>query len=296
MPTAVTRVGGNLPNGNFIPEVWSKKLQAKFYASTCLAEVTNNDWEGEIKARGSKVQIRVRPTIVVEDYDVNGVINYQDLEDDKIELTIDRAKYTAFKVDDVDAAQADIKIVNESTQDGAEQMTIKVEKDVFGSVYADATTQFTNTQITKDTVMDWLIDLETTLDDLNIPYGRRFVVLPNWVAGFIKKSDLVDASITHGDLSLVTAKGAANAGLQASNGYMGMISNFRLYKSNNLTTDGTNWHAISGSIDAITFASQFTKSETIRLQDTFGDAIRSLKVYGFKTVAPDALVHAEVHK
>ena len=35
------------PSGSaFIPEIWSGKLQVKFYKSTVLAEITNNDWEG----------------------------------------------------------------------------------------------------------------------------------------------------------------------------------------------------------------------------------------------------------
>ena len=44
----------SLPNGNFIPEIWSKKMQAKFYASTVLGEIANHDWEGEIKGSGSQ--------------------------------------------------------------------------------------------------------------------------------------------------------------------------------------------------------------------------------------------------
>lgn len=297
MPIGPARVGGNLPNGNFIPEIWSKKLQAKFYKQTVLADITNRDWEGEIKGRGSKVNIRVRPTITVSDYEVNGVLNYQDLEDGMIDLVVDKAKYSAFKVDDIDAAQSDIKIVNEATQDAAEQMKIKVDTDVLGAVYADATTAHADTQITKDTVLSWIVDLETDLDDLDIPYGRRFLVVPPWVAGMIKKSDLTDASISHGDPSVITPAGASGAGLMASNGYIGMISNFKVYKSNCLSfTGGTTYHSLAGSIDAITFASQFTKTETLRLQDSFGDAIRSLNVYGYKVVAPNALVHAACHK
>ena len=32
---------------NFISEIWSKKLQAKFYANTVLPQVSNTDYEGE---------------------------------------------------------------------------------------------------------------------------------------------------------------------------------------------------------------------------------------------------------
>lgn len=288
MPTQVARTGSNLANGNFISEVWSKKLQAKFYAATCLDMVTNHDHEGEIKGQGSKVYIRVRPTIIVSDYVVNGNLTYQDLADDKVELLIDKAKSYSFKCDDVDAVQSDIKLINEFTMDAAEQMKIAVEKSVFASVYADATTQATNTQITAATVLGWIVDQGTALDELNVPTEGRFFIVPPWIAGLIKKSDLKDASIA-GDATSILR-----------NGRLGMIDRFTIYVSNNLTGSGagsgTPTHCLAGTKHAISFASQFVKTETLRLQNSFGDAVRGLKVYGFKTEVPNALVDAEAYK
>jgi len=58
------------PSGSaFIPEIWSGKLQVKFYKSTVLAEITNNDWEGEIKSMGDTVHIRSIPTITIRNYE-----------------------------------------------------------------------------------------------------------------------------------------------------------------------------------------------------------------------------------
>ena len=250
--------------------------------------VTNHDHEGEISGQGSKVYIRVRPTIIISDYSVNGKLTYQDLADDKVELLIDKAKSYSFKCDDVDKAQSDIKIINETTQDAAEQMKITVEKSVFSSVYADATTQATNTQITAATVLNWIIDQGTALDELNVPVDGRFGIIPPWVGGMIKKSDLKDASISGDSQSI------------ARNGRLGMIDRFTLYVSNNLTGSGaavgTPTHCLFGTKHAISFASQFVKTETLRLQDTFGDAVRGLKVYGFKTEVPNALVDGEAYK
>lgn len=287
MPTQVTRTGANLPNGNFVPEIWSKKLQAKFYKTTVFGEIANTDWEGEIKGGGSKVYIRVRPTITVGDYTVNGTISYQDLQDDKIELLIDKAKYYAFKVDDVDKAQSDIRIINECTSDASEQMAITVDAQVLGNVYADATTAMTSQQVTKVNVLDWIVDMGTELDELNIPTEGRWLVIPPWIAGMIKKSDLKDASITGDGTSIMR------------NGRLGMIDRFTLYVSNNLTgsdTVGVPRHCIAGTKHAIAFASQYVKTETLRLQNTFGDAIRGMKVYGFKVVKGDALIDAPAYK
>ena len=50
---------------NFISEIWSKKLQAKFYANTVLPQVSNTDYEGEISGQGNKVIIRTVPDVTV---------------------------------------------------------------------------------------------------------------------------------------------------------------------------------------------------------------------------------------
>jgi hypothetical protein len=241
-------------------------------------DICNTNWEGEIKAQGAKVQIRVRPTVTISDYSVNGKITYQDLADDKLELLIDKAKVFAFKVDDIDAAQADINIINETTQDAAQQMQIAIDANVLGTVYADATTTKTSTVVNKTSVLDWLIDAGTTLDEYNIPTEGRWCVIPPWVAGAIKKSDLKDASLSGDNISI------------ARNGRLGMIDRFTLYVSNNLSNNATTWQAMAGHKSAITFASQVVKVENLTLQDTFGKAVRGLNVYGFETVLGDALV------
>lgn len=288
MASFVARQGASLSAGNFIPEIWSRKMNVKFYAaSTCMA-ICNTKWEGEIADVGSKVIIRSRPTIIVFDYVVNGTIPYQDLADDKVELLINKAKGTAFKADDVDKKQADIKFVNESTMDAAEQVKVTIDKDVLGTVYADATTTLTNTNVTKLTVLDWIVDATVALDQLNIPPDGRWLTIPPWVRGLIMKSDLKDASISGDGTSILR------------NGRIGIIAGFEIFVSNNLSgtgaASGTPTYCMAGTKDAVAFASQFVKTETLRLQNSFGDAVRSLNVYGYKTVFPDALVSMPGYK
>ena len=45
---------------------------------------------------------------------------------------------------------------------------------------------------------------------------------------------------------------------------------------------------LAGTTHYATFASQFVKTETLRLESRFGDAVRGLKVYGYKVVQPTA--------
>lgn len=278
----------SLPNGNFIPEIWSKKMQAKFYASTVLGEIANHDWEGEIKGSGSKVIIRAIPTVAIGDYGIGGTINYQDLEDDKIELLIDKAKYFAFKVDDIDEVQSDIEIVNKTTQDASEQMKITVDTDVLGNIYTDAANVMASTVVTASNVLVWIINAGTALDEANVPESGRWLVIPPWIAGMIKQSDLKDASLAGDGQSIMR------------NGRLGMIDRFTLYNSNNIALTGVaasgTFHCIAGTKHFISFASQFVKTETLRLQNSFGDAIRGLKVYGYKATKPEAGVYMPATK
>jgi len=269
---------------NFIPEIWSKKLQAKFYASSVLPMISNTDYEGEITDQGNKVKIRTVPNITIANY--AGSVTYEDVTGEVIELMIDKAKYYAFKVSDIARAQADINFQNEATADAGEQMRIAVESDVLANVATEAATQLDLGNIGPSNIVDVIVDLGTKLDELNIPEENRFVVLPPKYVGMIKKSELKDASLAGDGTSILR------------NGRVGMIDRFTIYMSNLLATEGSGASqkhvCLAGHPKAICFASQFVKTETVRLESTFGDGIRGLKVYGYKVVVPTALVTAKL--
>lgn len=245
-------------------------------------------WEGEIKGKGSKVIIRAIPTITIGNYGIGGTINYQDLTDDKIELLIDKAKYWAFKVDDVDAVQSDINIVNTTTGDASEQMKITVDTDVLGGVYSDATTALATTVVSASNVLGWIINAGTALDELNVPETGRWCVIPPWISGLIKQSDLKAANVSGDVVSPLR------------NGLIGQIDRFTMYSSNLLARTGSastgTYHCMAGTRHFISFASQFVRTDTLRLQNSFGDALRGLKVYGYKVTKADAGVHMPATK
>jgi len=255
-----------------------------FKENTILEQVTNTDYQGEIMDKGSKVIVRKSPEVSVSDY-AGGELSYGLLGESTSELVIDRAKVYSFYDEDVHAQQRDVKnFISEATKNAADNMRIAVEKDVFGSVYADATTQINNgtpdtpIALAKDTVIDLIVDTNVKFDELDVPRDGRFLVLPAWACGMIRKSDIKDASIT-GD-----GTGAIR------NGMVGDVDGTKIFSSNCLTTADGGVHALAGTSHAISFASQFVKNEKIRLEKRFGDAYRGLKVYGFKTLQPDALI------
>jgi N4-gp56 family major capsid protein len=305
----------------FIPEIWSGKLQVKFYKSTVLAEITNNDWEGEIKGSGDKVNIRSIPTITIRDYTKGLNLTNEVPESTPIELTIDKGKYFSVVCDDVDEVQADVRLMDMFTNDAAEQMKIAIDSNVLQTVYADAAAANKGTTagaisgdinlgtanaalaLTKDgasstkAVLDLILDMGQVLDEQNVPEAGRWMVITPWIASLIKKSDLRQAYLTGDDTSPLR------------NGMIGQIDRFTLFVSNSLKTvadnsgttgsgsdDFTGTYVMAGTKDAISFASQITNVETLRAQSTFGNIVRGLNVYGFKVVKPEALVAAYVKR
>lgn len=285
-------------SGNFIPEIWSGKLQAKFYKTTVFSEISNNDWEGEISGQGDKVHIRTIPTITINDYAKGDNLTNQVPNSAPIELLIDKGKYFAVVLDDVDAVQTDIKLMDIFTNDATEQMKIAIDALVLDGVKASAAaankgatagaisgnlnlgTDAAPRAVTKDNILDLILDAGQALDEQNVPESGRWIVIPSWMASMVKRSDLKQAYLTGDSISPLR------------NGKLGMIDRFMVYVSNNLpkTGDGDSY-LMAGTKDAITFASQMTNVETLRAQSTFGNIVRGLNVFGYSVTKPEALVN-----
>lgn len=294
------------PSGSaFIPEIWSGKLQVKFYKSTVLAEITNNDWESEIKSMGDTVHIRSIPTITINNYEKGQTLTTEVPDSTPIDLLIDKGKYFAVVVDDVDEVQADVKLMDIFSNDASEQMKIAIDNDVLNNVAADAAAANKGTaagaisgdinlgetgapiHITVSNVLEKILEVGLVLDEQNVPEDGRWMVIPSWMAPLLKNSDLKQAYLTGDDTSPLR------------NGKIGMIDRFTLYTTNNLDVvadDVDAWHVLAGTRDAISFASQITNVESLRSTTTFGNIVRGLNVYGYSVVKPEALVDLYVSK
>jgi len=291
-------VSSGRPNysGNFIPEIWSGKLIENFYDATVLAAIANTDYEGEIKSMGDTVNIRTTPEITIKSYVKGQTLQVENPDKPKLQLVIDKGEYFACIEDDVDKVQSDIALMDTWSKDASERMKIKIDQRVLTDLLPDVAaankgatagrisgninlgTTAAPVAISKTTVLDYIVDIGTVLDEANAPEGNRFIIIPAKMAGMIKKSDLKDASLTGDSVSVLR------------NGRLGMIDRFTVYMSHNLKVDtGGKFNLIAGHKMGFTFASQMTEMETIRSESTFGNIIRGLQVYGYKVVKPEAL-------
>lgn len=298
-------------SGTFIPEIWSSSIVKEYYDSTVLTQITNTDYEGEIRGQGDKVIIRTQPSVTIRDYQIGMPLQTEFPTGGTIELLIDKGKYWQTAIDDVIAKQQDIDQMRLWAQDAAEQMKIAVDSEVLAylpaNVHADnqgttagrisnnvnlgtttAALQLTAgpTSGTAVNVLEAILRLGQVLDEQNVPETGRFLVLPFWVTTLLKMSDLKAAYLTGDSVSPLR------------NGMVGRIDRFTVYNSNLLPvpTGTADWRSviIAGTKDAATFAAQLTKTEELRSERTFGTIMRGLMVYGYKMVKSEAMAVAYV--
>lgn len=346
----------NLPNGVFVPEIFSKKAQRAYRKTSIFEDIANTEYFGEISAMGDTVHIIKEPDITIGNYKRGQQVTPQDLEDEEFTLTVDQSNFFAFKVDDIEKKQAhhnwEDLASNRAGYKMADQMdmeclgylsgfkqsvvgspadTVRVAADksgtdpistvgadgLLGSMKIDFTSFHSQFSTADGTTGDSLpIDLNPTkgtsrfvtplqilnraqrlLNIQNVPNdGSRFFIgdpIFYEVLGD-ENSKLLDRDNNGQDGDQILRNGKIVSGL---------VRGFKMYESNNLprvgtgpATSGTTAQSsnygvlIVGHKDAIAHASQMDKTESFRDQDSFGDIVRGLQLYGRKILRPEGIV------
>lgn len=310
-------------SGTFIPQLWSSKLNAKFYKATIFGEISNNNWEGDIKGMGDKITINNIPTLTVSAYTAGTGLTYEAPTPSTTTLQIDKGRYFAFQLNDVLSYQSQPKLMDTFSNDASMQMKISIDSTVIYNTFAGAAaankgatagalsgsynlgTDDAPVTLTAANVLSQITAMGGVLDEQNIPETDRWIVIDPATRQLLMQSNLAQAQFMGDAQSMVR------------NGRIGTIDRFTVYVSNNLpkaiagtntpylsgdgsensitsTGDAKRRILIAGHKSAITFASQLTKMETVRNQNDFGDFIRSLNVFGYAVVKDTALTYSVV--
>ena len=312
-------------SGAFIPTLWSGKLLAKFYQNTILSEVTNTDYEGELKNQGDTVRIRLAPSISISDYTVGQSLSYEVPTPIFQDMQVNKGKYFGVQVNDVLAYQSDMNLMNMFTEDAAKQLKIAIENEVFfnnivtegpaaanegatagaiSAAYNLGTDTAPVDQATPENVLKAILRMSTVLDEQNVPEDGRWLVISPYDRHLLMQSNIAQAYFT----------GDAQSTIRS--GKIGMLDRFTVYVSNLLPRGAAGKALVAGLTDpstggavadakarrlmvagtkaAMSFAMTVNKTEPLRNQTDFGDIVRGLAVYGRKVVKPEALVTAIV--
>ena len=294
---------GNLPNGNFSPTIYSKKAQLAFRKSSVIMAVTNTDYFGEINDYGDTVKIIMEPDVSVSSYARGQQIEAQDLDDEELTLTVDKANYFAFKVDDIEKKHSHIGWESLASNRAGYKLKDAMDLEVFSYMQGQipAATQEGTASVAAEigfgaqefTPVQYINRLARFLDVNDVPEENRWLVVDPY---FIERIRDENSKLLDNDYVQDSSQVLRN----------GMVTNrplygFKLYMSRNLPVVGTGptttgagganggW-VIAGHMSSTATAEQINKTESYRDPDSFADVVRGLHMYGRKTLRTEALV------
>nr|DAP59732.1 MAG TPA: Major capsid protein [Caudoviricetes sp.] len=266
----------------FIPELWSKKLNQMLEKKCVMMQCVNRNWEGEIKQQGDKVKI-ITPADVTVSTLTSDNIEYASLTPTSMDLEINQKKFFAFKIDDVAKVQANNDIM-EAHLINAKKAIEQVQDSYLLAMHTDVTaentvgSEETPISLDKSTIYENFVKLSLALKNSDAVYSgvRPWVVInPNIEAYLLQSPEFINAYKV--------------ADETLREGAIGRIAGMDVLVSTNLTDIDDKYYVLAGTNDAITFASQLAKIESLRDKDSFSDLVRGLYLYGAKTVQPKAL-------
>ena len=266
----------------FIPEIWSQKLNYMLSKECVMLQCVNRNWEGEIKNQGDKVKIITPADVTISTLGTSN-ITYSELEPTSQDLVIDQKKFFAFKINDVAKVQANADIM-EAHLKNAKKAIEEVQdayilslhtgvdsKNIVGSESSAVT-------LDKTTIYSKFVELALCLKNSNAVTSdaKPWVVINPTIESYLLQSS-----------EFIGAHNVADETLRE--GAIGRIAGMDVLVSTNLTDVSGKYYVLAGTNEAITFASQLAKIESLRDKDSFSDLVRGLYLYGAKVVQPKAL-------
>jgi len=305
-------------SGTFIRTIWSTRLIEELYNATVLSAIANHDYEAEISGDGDTLNILKTPTITVRPYSANSALILERPSADKVQLVIDKGLYFATILDDVLRRQSWYDLFQIWTSAAGWSLKVAVDTAVLATLPVALIPQNTGSGAGKvsgiytlgaagspltlvpqgvtvgageQDVMSLITNMSCILAEQQVPPEDRWLVIPNWMGGFLRRSSAFRSAQDIGDGTSVFRTG-----------YIGMVEGMPVYESNLLprAVEGTGqnarlcWWAFMGQIQALTFASQIQTIGTITHPETFAEILRGLYTYGSVVVDPRRLVGAYV--
>ena len=290
---AIGKAGGynNLPSGNWLPAIYSQKVQKFFRTASVVEDITNTDYAGEIEAYGDTVNIIKEPTITVSSYNRGAQIAPQNLADDQIQMVVDQANAFAFKVDDIEERQAHVNWEALATSSGAYALKDSYDANVIAAMVSGAGTTVGSDGSGTDTGFgssetdpaNILANAAKRMHGADVPTDNRwFLGTPEFYEQLGQASaKIMDASVT----------GDGKSPLRNGSVMNGMVNGFKLYMTNNFAASTTSdyYKVLYGHMSSTATANAIAKTEVVRDQESFADIVRGLHVFGRKVLRSTAL-------
>ena len=286
-----------MSTSKFIPTIWSARILAALEKQLVYTNFFNRDYEGEIRDAGDTVKIGLVGAPTVKKYTKGSEIAApDDVTVTDATLTIDQADYFNIAVDDVDAAQSKINLLESASSqtgyafgDVTDQYLAGLLVAGTGGTIGTKTAPKSITDAKPEDAYNLLVDLKVALDRQNCPTMGRICVVPPEFEGFMLKD------------SRFVAKSTSESNERLTDGTIYKCAGFEVHVSNNAPHDDkggsgstTVYDVIAGCDQSGTYAEQILNTEAYRPEKSFKDAVKGLHVYGAKVLRSACVYNAKV--
>ena len=265
---------------NSIEKVISEEILRTNEDNLIARKICATVCSGEIKKRGDSVVITglSEPSV----YDYSGSVVYEEVSDASMILNIDQDKVFSFKIKDIEELRSSIGLRDSQARRASYNLKLEVDKYVLG-LHGQAGQLYEDTTVTPGNVLKVLAEIKQKLEEVNVPDGRTFIVIPPFVKTKLMLAG-VKFQINNG------VNGTGTIGFTDELGYDVFVSN-QLAKT---TVEGkVKYTALAGSYSAIAYAEQVLETQILdKLENSFDKAVRGRLVFGAKVIKPGELVAA----
>lgn len=274
---------------NFTPTLWAGAMLKNLNDAHVYVQCCNRDYEGLIKAHGDTVKINSIGRVTIGSYTKGSTIGAPEtLQDSQSVLQITEQKFFNFQIDDIDKAQNNLRVMNEAMReaawglaDTADAFVAEMLADNAANIVTAATV---GTGAGDADAYEVLVDLGVELTEQNVPHNGRWVVVPPWFEGLLRKDPRW--------VSFGTSENRKNL----SGDLVKKVAGLDLMVSNNVPDNSSAKWIVAGYDGAATFADSIPPGdmEAFRPETLFSDAMKGLHVYGGKVTRPYALAKCSV--
>ena len=259
---------------NSIEKVISAEILRSNEDNLIANRICNTSFVGDIKNRGDSVTFigLSEPTV----YNYEGTLDYEDISDSGVVLSIDQDMVFSFMVKDLEELRSSIGLKDSQTKRASYNLGLAVDKYVL-YLYDKPLETLSDVAVNQSNVMETIAAAKQALEEENVPDGQSWIVVPPFV-----KTKLMLAGI----------KFQINNGVNGT-GSMGFTDElgFDIYVSNNLAQSSGNTMMLCGSYSAIAYAEQVLETQVIdRMESSFATAVRGRLVFGAKVIKPKELI------
>ena len=248
----------------FKPEVWAELTNRNLNKQLVFGALANRNYEGKIENMGSSVRVPSIGSVTVGDY-TGADITFQEDTGAYQTININKAKYFALKMDDVDKAQAIPGVIEGLTEQAIYEMADVVDTEL-AKLYTKCKNKVSGT-IGTDKVTHLILKLAAQMDKDNVPTANRWLVLsPEVYVEIIKELPQIST-------------GENTLGINQSY-YIGMYGGFQIFKSNNVQLTGKKYHCMAGVSKGLTLAMQLNEMKAGEFEKSFGEYVKGLQLFG----------------